>query len=122
MNQYSSLDNIELDVKSSIVCGNQNRVAILHLLKKCDKNEMQAEMMAYRLGLSHRTVLYHLDILHDYELVEVRKFIKRGEKMFRSVWGLNSKNGHTKNIFVKINEMFKSRELNSMISQNKPHQ
>ena len=81
MSQLSSLDNIELDVKSSIVCGNMNRVAILHLLKKCDNNEMQAEMMAYRLGLSHRTVLYHLDILHDYELVEVRKFIKRGENL-----------------------------------------
>lgn len=122
MSQYSNLDSIELDVKSSIVCGNINRVAILHLLKCSEGNEMQAEMMAYRLGLSHRTVLYHLDILHDYELVEVRKFIRRGDKMFRSVWGLNRKNGHTKKIFSKIDGLFEKKELEGLISQNKPHQ
>jgi len=122
MAEYSNLDSIELDVKSSMVCGNHNRVAILYLLRNTDNHEMQAEMMAYRLGLSHRTVLYHLDILHDYELVEVRKFIKRGSKMFRSVWGLNSQNGHTRKIFIKINGMFSEKELSGMISQNKPHQ
>ena len=82
------LEHIEADVKSHIVCSNLNRVCILHLLKGSENQEMQAERMAYMIGLSHRTVLYHLDILHDYELVEVRKFRKRGNKLMRSVWGL----------------------------------
>ena len=116
------LDSIEADVKSHIVCSNLNRVCILHLLKGSNNKEMQAEQMAYRLGLSHRTVLYHLDILHDYELVEVRKFRKRGNKLMRSVWGLKNGNGHLTKVFSKINKNFDQNRLDELINKNAVHQ
>ena len=116
------LDHIEADVKSHIVCSNLNRVSILHLLKSASNKEMQAEEMAFRLGLSHRTVLYHLDILHDYELVEVRKFRKRGNKYLRSVWGLREKNGHLKKVFTKIKNGFCEKELDKKVNKKMMHQ
>lgn len=117
-----SLDHIEADVKSHVVCSNMNRVCIIHLLRKSPKQEMQAEEMAYRLGISHRTVLYHLDVLHDYELVEVRKFRKRGMKLMRSIWGLKNSNGHLKKVITKIEKKFDIKKLNSMIAKYMPHQ
>lgn len=99
-----------------------NRVCIIHLLRKSPKQEMQAEEMAYRLGISHRTVLYHLDVLHDYELVEVRKFRKRGMKLMRSIWGLKNSNGHLKKVITKIEKKFDIKKLNSMIAKYMPHQ
>jgi DNA-binding transcriptional ArsR family regulator len=116
------LENIEANVKSHIVCSNLNRVCILHLLRGSENKEMQAERMAYRLGLSHRTVLYHLDILHDYELVEVRKFRKRGNKLMRSVWGLKNGNGHLDKVFTKIQKSFDMSELDNLINKNAVHQ
>lgn len=116
------LEHIEADVKSHIVCSNLNRVCILHLLSSSVNQEMQAERMAYMIGLSHRTVLYHLDILHDYDLVEVRKFRKRGTKLMRSVWGLKSGNGHLKKVFTRIKKNFNTKELDLMISKKAVHQ
>ena len=116
------LEHIVADVKSHFVCSNLNRVCILHLLKKTPEQEMQAEKMSYRLGLSHRTVLYHLDILHDYGLVEVRKFRKKGNKLMRSVWGLKSKNGHLKNVFSNITKNFDCGKLDERVCQNSIHQ
>jgi len=120
-NPPRKLDHIEADVKSHIVCSNLNRVCILHLLKDSPEKEMQAEKMAYRLGLSHRTVLYHLDILHDYELVEVRKFRKRGNKLMRSVWGLR-KGNHLSKVFSRISRQFDTCELDTLVSKNAIHQ
>ena len=57
------IDSIEIMMKSDIVCSNPNRVAILHLLRRNPKREMQAEKIAKALCVSHRTALYHLDIL-----------------------------------------------------------
>lgn len=120
--KHAKLERIEADVKSHIVCSNLNRVCILHLLKVSKNQEMQAEQMAYRLGLSHRTVLYHLDILHDYDLVEVRKFRKRGDKLMRSVWGLGRKSTHTDKIFKRICKDFNVNQLESMVNRNSVHQ
>jgi DNA-binding transcriptional ArsR family regulator len=86
------IDSIEIMMKSDIVCSNQNRVAILHLLRRNPKREMQAERIAKALCVSHRTALYHLDILENYDLVQVRGFRRKGKKMLRSVWGLNMEN------------------------------
>lgn len=119
--KHARLERIEADVKSHIVCSNLNRVCILHLLKVSENQEMQAEQMAYRLGLSHRTVLYHLDILHDYNLVEVRKFRKRGDKLMRSVWGLG-RNSHIDKVFKRICKDFDVKQLESMVNQNSIHQ
>ena len=116
-NPPRKLDHIEADVKSHIVCSNLNRVCILHLLNSSPDKEMQAERMAYKLGLSHRTVLYHLDILHDYELVEVREFRKKGSKLLRSVWGLNSANKENlRRIFSKIRRKFDTQSLDKMMT------
>lgn len=111
-----NLDNIEVNIMSSMVCSNLNRLCILYLLKKCPNNEMQAEKIASNLGVSHRTALYHLDVLKDYELVEVREFRKKGTKLLRSVWGLNTDNVQNLNkIFSNIWKKIDRKELDSMI-------
>ena len=116
------IEHIEADVKSHMVCSNLNRVCMLYLLRKSPNQEMQAEEMAFRLGLSHRTILYHLDVLHDYELVEVRKYRKRGERMMRSVWGLRQKNGQLDQVFSRIENDFDCKQLEQRICQNAAHQ
>ena len=78
------VDSIELNLTTSMVVSNFNRLCILYLLKNSPKKELQAEKIASSLGISHRTALYHLDILQDYELVEVREFKKKGPKLLRS--------------------------------------
>ena len=114
-----NLDSIELNLTTSMVCSNFNRLCILYLLKKSPENEMQAEKIASNLGISHRTALYHLDILHDYELVEVREFRKKGSKLLRSVWGLNAGNRENlSKIFSRIKRKFKMEELEKMITLN----
>lgn len=114
-----NIDSIELNLTTSMVCSNFNRLCILYLLKKSPKNELQAEKIASNLGISHRTALYHLDILQDYDLVEVREFRKKGMKLLRSVWGLNSGNKEdlTK-IFSRIRRKFNLEELEKMITLN----
>jgi DNA-binding transcriptional ArsR family regulator len=115
-NDPPNLDNIEVNLTASMVCANFNRLCILYLLKKCQNNEMQAEKIASSLRISHRTALYHLDILKDYELVEVREFRKKGMKLLRSVWGLNAENGdHVSKIFTKIGKKVDLRDINSII-------
>ena len=114
-----NLDKIELNLTTSMVCSNFNRLCILYLLKKSPGNEMQAEKIASNLGISHRTVLYHLDILQDYELVEVREFRKKGSKLLRSIWGLNAENKKNLNkIFGRIKRKFNMEDLEKMITLN----
>jgi DNA-binding transcriptional ArsR family regulator len=105
------IDSIEASLKSDMVCSNINRVAILHVLKSSPRKEMQAEKLAHIIGVSHRTVLYHLDILEDYELVQVCGFRKKGQKMLRSVWGLKLDNGHTERIFRSMGKKFPPEEM-----------
>ena len=115
-NDPPNLDSIELNLTASMVCANFNRLCILYLLKKCHNNEMQAEKIASSLRISHRTALYHLDILKDYELVEVREFRKKGSKLLRSVWGLSAENSdQVKKIFGRIGKKVDLRDINSII-------
>jgi DNA-binding transcriptional ArsR family regulator len=115
-NDPPNLDNIEVNLTASMVCANFNRLCILYLLKKCQNNEMQAEKIASSLRISHRTALYHLDILKDYELVEVREFRKKGSKLLRSVWGLSAENQDQVNkIFSRIGKKVDLSELGSVI-------
>lgn len=114
-----NLDSIELNITASVVCANFNRLCILHLLRACRNNEMQAEKIASSLGISHRTVLYHLDILRDYELVEVREFRKKGAKLLRSVWGLNADNFQNVNkIFTRIGKKIGTQQIEKIIVKN----
>jgi DNA-binding transcriptional ArsR family regulator len=112
------IDSIEVSLKSDLVCSNQNRVAILHVLSRCPRNEIQAEKLAQIIGVSHRTVLYHLDILEDYELVEVKGFRKKGQKMLRSVWGLNTDHVHTEKVFKSVMKKFPPQEVFKIIRMN----
>ncbi|MCD6591214.1 MAG: winged helix-turn-helix transcriptional regulator [Candidatus Aenigmarchaeota archaeon] len=119
-NDYvDAIDKIEINLTAKLVASNINRVLILHILKNSPGNQMQTEKIANALGISHRTALYHLDILKDYELVEVRKFRKKGESLLRSVWGLNSENMERVNkIFAKIKKKFKAEELKDIAVAN----
>ncbi|MCJ7816273.1 MAG: helix-turn-helix domain-containing protein [Candidatus Aenigmarchaeota archaeon] len=116
--QNTRIDSIEISLKSDIVASNINRVAILHILRNCSKKEMQAEKLAQTIGVSHRTVLYHLDILEDYELVQVRGFRKKGQKLLRSVWGLNIENGQAEKIFKNISRRIPPEKIKQIIKAN----
>jgi len=114
----SRIDSIEISLKSDVVASNMNRVAILHILRTCPKREMQAEKLAQKIGVSHRTVLYHLDILEDYELVQVRGFRRKGKKMLRSVWGLNIENGQAERIFNSISKKIPPEAVRKLMKVN----
>jgi DNA-binding transcriptional ArsR family regulator len=115
-----NLDAIEINITASMVCSNLNRICILYLLRKCDGNSMQAEKIASFLGISHRTVLYHLDILKDYGLVEVREFRKKGSKLLRSVWGLDSENPENmKKIMSCLEKRFQMREFEEILRDSR---
>lgn len=117
--ETGNLDSIELNLIAGMVSSNLNRLCILFLLKKSPENELQAEKIASSLGISHRTVLYHLDILHEHELVEVREFRKKGTKMLRSVWGLNSDNmGNVRKVFSRISDRYDISELENFVENN----
>ncbi len=111
----SRIDSIEISLKSDVVASNMNRVAILHILRNCPGREMQAEKLAQRIGVSHRTVLYHLDILEDYELVKVSGFRRKGQKMLRSVWGLNIENGQAERIFNSISKKIPPEAVKKLV-------
>lgn len=113
------VDSIELNLVTGMVCSNFNRLCILYLLKKSPKNELQAEKIATNLGISHRTALYHLDILQDYDLVEVREFRRKGSRLLRSIWGLKSENKENlRKMFGKISKKFDTKRLEKEITVN----
>ena len=117
--RFGSLDAIELNLTASMVASNFNRLCIFYLLKKTPKNEMQVEKIASNLGISHRTALYHLDILQSYDLVEVREFRKKGPKLLRSVWGLSSENTDSLGkIFRRIRQRVDINKIEDMIMVN----
>ena len=102
---------------NAIVCSNINRAALVYLLNRLPKKELQAEKLSVRLGLSHRTVLYHLNVLEGFGMVEVRKHRKFGNKLVRSVWGL-AEQKHNQEIFKKIEEEFGTSELEKLVNKN----
>ncbi len=111
------IDSIEVSLKSDMVCSNMNRVAILLLLKRSPNNEMQAEKLSQAIGVSHRTALYHLGILENYDLVEVKGFRKKGQKMLRSVWGLNS-DCRAEKVCSMIYKRFSPEEIRKILKAN----
>ena len=114
----SRIESIMIQMRSALVCSNPNRVAILHLLKKTRGNKLQVEKIAYKLGLSHRTILYHLDVLRENGLVEVRKFRSRGSKVQRSVWGLKPRNTELKYFINEMYTNFPQNKLENMVNKN----
>jgi len=115
-NQYAAFPT---DIMNTILCSNKNRVGILHLLRKSPKQELQAEKIANKLGISHRTALYHLNILFDCGLVDIRKYRKKGPRLLRSVWGINKRNRENVDMFFsKVIERFDADELDNIINKN----
>ncbi|MEA3229895.1 MAG: hypothetical protein U9P44_03190 [archaeon] len=107
-------------VINGYICSNVKRVATLHLLKNSQDNSMQVEKIATSLGISHRTAIYHLDILKEYNLVEVRDYKTKGPVPARSVWGLNCDNEeHLSILFEKINGIFSETDLDQLVTRNK---
>ncbi len=102
---------------NAIVCSNINRAALVYLLNTLPKKELQAEKLSEKLGLSHRTVLYHLNVLEGFGMVEVRRHRKFGNKLVRSVWGL-SEQKRNQEIFKKIEDEFGTSELEKLINKN----
>lgn len=102
---------------NAIVCSNNNRAAMLYLLKNVPKNEMQAEKISERLGISHRTVAYHLNVLEDCGVVEVRKHRMKGRELVRSVWGISTKND-VNIILNQLSKEFDLQELEKIINKN----
>ena len=109
--------SIESAIKLYEVCSNRNRCSILYLLSKCPDNKMQAEMISNRMGISHRTALYHLDVLEDLGLVEVKEFRKRGDKTLRSVWGLKADDRELRTVFREMENSFEKSSLEEAISR-----
>jgi DNA-binding transcriptional ArsR family regulator len=112
------IHSIETAIKLYEVCSNRNRCCILYLLKKCPDNKMQAEMISNRMGISHRTALYHLDVLEDLGLVEVKEFRRRGDRLLRSVWGLNTNAKELHKVFSEIENVFRKDSLEETISRD----
>jgi len=100
---------IDFELKYDFICSNKNRAVIFYALG-CYKNGIQPEKLANLLGLSHRTVLYHLDILNYYGLAEVKKYRERGYKLIRALWGLNTKNKEIQKLLRKLKCAFKFKE------------
>ncbi len=112
-----NIADIELKLRATTACENINRLSILYLLKKSTKNEMKAEDISSILGVSHRTALYHLTILKDYDLVEVRKFTRRGFRLFRSVWGLRNDESMDQ-VFEVIHKKYGMDGLYTLVKNN----
>jgi len=111
------IGEIELKVKLNVICDNMNRLTILYLLKRAENMEMKAEDISSILGVSHRTTLYHLTILNDYDIVEVRKFNRRGFRLFRSVWGLKQSKSINQ-IFDILYNHYGEEKLRKLIKEN----
>ncbi len=90
--ELEELEYINRSHMNGFLFTNENRAAIVYLLYHQDQKKMQTEKMAFHLGISHRTALYHLEILEQCGFVEVREFRRHGLVPMRSVWGLNLEN------------------------------
>ena len=105
------------------ICYNSIRASILHLMIKTPElnHSLSVEEIAKKLGKRHSVIIHHLEKLSDWNLVEVVKFSKYGNKGRRKIWGLNLKYpnlitqvyGHLLKTFFTINE------LNQMCSVNR---
>jgi len=112
----------------SYICVNPVRSCILHLLiKSIDLNHsMQVEEIAYRLGRRHSVIIYHLEQLKNWELVDVVKNSKHGNNNRRKIWGLNLKYpnlifsvyGHILKYFYTMEELEELCNSNNNVRSN----
>ena len=104
------------------ICSNSVRACILHLLIKSRElnHTIQVEEIANKIGKRHSLVIYHLEQMKGWNLVDVVKSYKYGNKNKRSIWGLNLKYpnliallyGHVIKIFYTQRELEKLCNVN----------
>ena len=129
----SSDNAVEEDIEEKIIdmmrpefnfiCSNPVRASILHLLvNNADVNHtMRVEDMAHRIGKRHSIVIYHLEQLAEWKLVEVVKNNIYGSKEKRSIWGLNLKYPNLiREIYTRILKIFFTQnDLEKMCNINR---
>jgi DNA-binding transcriptional ArsR family regulator len=107
----------------NFIASNPVRACILHLLVKAEdlNHTMQVEEIAFRTGKRHSVVIYHLEQLTGWKLVEVVKNGRYGEKGRRNIWGLNLRYPNLINsIYSRILKFFYTQsELEKMCNSNK---
>jgi len=105
------------------ICSNPIRASIVHLLvqNKDLGHTIQVEEIAKKLGKRHSVVIYHLERLANWKIVEVAKSTKYGdESIKRSIWGLNLAYPMlVKEVYSRIVKLFYTqKELDKMCSIN----
>ncbi len=116
--EKEGIDDVLASLITQKVYSNKHRCGILYLLRKCEGNRMKAESIARRLGISHRTALYHLGILEEMGFVEVKEFRRMGNRLFKSVWGI-TEGEDTELVVREIENLFGREELESMVNMNR---
>lgn len=105
------------------ICSNPTRACIIHLLvKNKDLNHtIQVEDIARRIGKRHSVIMYHLEQLLKWRIVDVAKSVKYGNSAKRSLWGLNLKYPNlVQEVYSRILKFFYTHEeLEKMCSVNK---
>jgi DNA-binding transcriptional ArsR family regulator len=106
----------------NFIASNPVRASILHLLTSAaDLNHsMQVEEMAFRIGKRHSVIIYHLEQLANWKIVEVVKSGRYGIKGRRNIWGLNMKFPNLiSSVYSRIIKFFYTQnELEKMCNVN----
>jgi DNA-binding transcriptional ArsR family regulator len=110
------------------ICFNPVRSCILHLLiKSIDLNHsLQVEEISHKIGKRHSVVIYHLEQLKRWGLVDVVKNSNHGNKSIRKIWGLNLKYPnlifsvyeHTMKYFYPQEELEEMCNINNNVRHN----
>ena len=105
------------------ICRNPVRASILHMLIRSGEvnHALSAEEIARKTGKRHSVVIYHLEQLHNWQLVGVVKLTGYGFKQRRSIWGLNLKYPNlVKEVYgYLLKTFYTAKDLDSMCNVNK---
>ena len=106
-----------------IICSNKTRAGILHLLINSPQSlhSMKVENLCFKLGIRQAVCVHHLEKLNEWKLIEVKKYQKYGNKIRRSIWGLDLRYPHwILECYKRIRvHFFSEKELNQITNINK---
>jgi len=118
----------ELRPEFNLICYNPVRACIIHLLIKAYhlNHSMRVEELSKKLGKRHSVIIHHLEQLSKWNLVNVVKNYNHGNKLRRSIWGLNLKlpnliynvYGHILKFFYTHDELEKMTSINKNVRFN----
>jgi hypothetical protein len=82
---------------------------------------MRVEDLAFKLGIRPRVLIYHLEKMEGWKLLEVKKSQKYGNKERRSIWGLDLRYPNWVLECYKTirTHFFTEDELNQITNKNK---